>query len=275
MNPAIRNLLATRLTRWRPMAQWEIVDDDAARASRELSTSGIAMLGELLSPGECEELYRYFSQREVFDPYRPGDAHFLPHSPCRHQDAHVAHHGPQDVLRAPHLLKLANSPRILGIVSKFLGCKPTIGYLAVWWSYHTTKGAQEAELFHRDVDDWKFVKLFVYLTNVGCADGPHVYVRSSSRSSKLTEIRRFTDEEVRDAFGLETTVTVTGSAGQGFLEDTFGLHKGNPVISGNRLIFQAVYSMSPLPYGPMSPVLSRAELAMQGLDPWTNRAYLT
>lgn len=275
MNPAARNWVAARVVSLRPPARHGRLSEDALRASQALATSGIAMLGELLSPAACDELRRYFSQREVHDSYRTGSPGFLPSSTQRHPDAHIAHHSPQDVLCSPHLLALANDPRILAIVSSFIGCKPTIAYLAAWWSYHTAKGAQQAEFFHRDVDDWKLVKLFVYLTDVGPDSGPPVYVQHSSTSTKLTEIRRFADEEVIRAFGADNVLTMSAAAGQGFLEDTFGIHKGQPVARGTRLIFQAVYGLSPLPYSPKAPVLSRVDLGMPALDPWINRAYVT
>jgi hypothetical protein len=177
-------------------------------------------------------------------------------------------------LRAPYLLALANHPRILAVAAQFLGCKPTIGYLAAWWSYHTGIGPQQAEQFHRDVDDWKFVKLFVYLTDVGETCGPHVYVLGSSTRSELTEIRRFSEEEVRMAFGEDGILTMTGKAGVGFLEDTFGIHKGKPVAQGARLIFQAVYALSRLPYGPKAPVLPRSAVTTTGIDAWINRVYI-
>jgi hypothetical protein len=70
---------------------------------------------------------------------------------------------------------------------------------------------------------------------------------------------------------------LTGCAGEGFLEDTFGIHKGQPVLENRRLIFQAVYSMYPLPYGPKSPVLSAADVVLEDgsrPDTWINRLYL-
>jgi hypothetical protein len=276
LSPATRNRLAARVAAHsRPAAQHAPLDASGRVACKALSQSGIAMMGELLSPQACQELRHYFNGRDVFDSYRPGSPRFLPaDSGKRHPDAHIAHHLPEDVLRAPHLMALANDPRILGIVSEFLGCKPTIGYLAAWWSYHTDMGAQQAEFFHRDVDDWKFVKLFVYLTDVGPNSGPHVYVQNSANCKKLTKIRRFTDEEVRSTFGPENLLVMTAKAGQGFLEDTFGIHKGQPVVNGTRLIFQVVYGLSPLPYGPKSPVMTRIELGHPELDPWINRVYL-
>jgi hypothetical protein len=278
MRPATRRRLAARLARRRPQYVRNGLDGTPNPAADELTRSGIAMLGELLSPEACAELRDYFRQRKVLDPHQPGSSHFLPDSTARHPATHVAHHTATDVLRAPHLLALANSPKVLDIVAQFLGCKPTIGYLAAWWSYPTGAGAQEAEHFHRDVDDWRFVKLFVYLTDVGPQSGPHIYVKHSANSQRLTRIKRFMDDEVLRAFGAEAVLPMTAPAGQGFLEDTFGIHKGQPVQSGQRLIFQAVYSMSSLPYGPKAPLARITDFTLpEGLapDPWTNRIYLT
>lgn len=276
LKPAMRNRLASNVAlRWRPAAQHPVLSVKDHASVRALHSSGISMLGELLSKQSCEELRHYFGKHEVYDPYRLESPHFLPYEDDkRHPDAHIAHHLPKDVLSAPHLIALANDPHIIGVVSEFLGCKPTIGYLAAWWSYHTSKGAQQAEFFHRDVDDWKFVKLFVYLTDVGVDSGPHMYVQYSSSSDKLTEIRRFTDEEVCSSFGAENLLTLTAMAGQGFLEDTFGIHKGQPVEEGKRLIFQVVYAISVLPYGPLLPIMTRMELGKPKLDSWINRIYL-
>jgi hypothetical protein len=200
----------------------------------------------------------------------------LPNSDARHPDSHIAHHDPRDVIMAPYLLELANRPDILGLAGKFLGCRPTISYLASWWSYPTTIGPQQAEHFHRDVDDWRFLKLFVYLTDVGPDDGPHVYVRHSASSPRLRTIRRFTDDEVARTFGPQAMLALTGRAGEGFLENTFGLHKGMPVTRGQRLIFQAVYSMFPLPYAPKLPVADASAIRLPNgaADPWINRLYL-
>lgn len=276
LHPRLRQGLARFVARhFRPAAPTGAATEAELRSAAELSSRGIAMLGELLPPQACSELRAYFESREVFDPYRPGSVRFLPNdTDKRHPDAHIAHHEVADVLRAPHLLDLANDPRILRIVTEFLGCKPTIGYLAVWWSYATGKGAQQAEFFHRDVDDWKFVKLFVYLSDVGAESGPHMYVQNSSADAKLAEIRRFSDDEVRSAFGQDNILTMVAPAGQGFLEDTFGIHKGQPVAAGTRLIFQAVYGYSELPYGPKAPVTTRSALGRDQLDHWVNRVYL-
>ena len=194
---------------------------------------------------------------------------------ARHPACHVAYHSHEDVLGAPYLLDIANHPRILEGLHEYFGCVPTISYLAAWWSYPTELGPQQAENFHRDVDDWNFIKLFVYLTDVGPENGPHVYVRTSASSDRLNRIARFSDEEVVEAFGEDKLVVQTAGAGSAFLENTFGFHKGTQPKRGLRLMFQAVYSLNPLPYGPERPVAS-FDKYMSGDDRLrrVNRVYL-
>ena len=270
-NPTRRAAIARKLSWTKP--DYTPVDSTRAKAgARDLNGSGLHELGQLLSTKQSRELVEYFEHKQVRDPYRSVAPKFLPLSDARPAEAHIAHHDAQDILNAPYLLNLANDPRILDVASSFLGCKPTIGYMATWWSYATGMGAQQAENFHRDVDDWRFVKLFVYLTDVTSESGPHKYVLHSSPQNKLTAIRRLEDDEVARTFGAENIRTMTATAGEGFLEDTYGIHKGQPVQSGHRLLFQAVYTMTPLPYAPKTPVAAMPAGAAH--DPWINRVYL-
>jgi hypothetical protein len=281
LNATIRNAISNFVAlRFRPHS---LLDGNASlepleRQAREMQTDGITHFPSLLSVDQTKEIRSYFATKPVQDPYRTSWPPFYPDGAGKHAHAHVAYHSAEDTLKAPHLLALVNRPDILALAEKIIGCKPTIGYLAAWWSYPTSVGAQQAELFHRDVDDWRFFKLFIYLTDVDEANGPHVYVAGSSSSANLRTIRRFQDDEVGANFASEKILTLKKLAGDGFLEDTFGIHKGMPVAQGVRLIFQAVYSMSPLPYGPATPVVAAADIPTVSnvkLDGWVNRVYLS
>jgi hypothetical protein len=279
MQPHRRAWLARQVARFRPPAgTFQYVDSNQLRHYKEIAEHGITHLRPPLSSKQCGELVDYFSSKDVYDPYRTEIAPFKPLGPGRHPNSHIAHHCPEDIVQAPYLLALANAPNVLSLVEKFLGCKPSLAYMAAWWSYATPTGAQHAEFFHRDVDDWRFIKLFVYLTDVDVETGPHVYVSHSSRDPTLSIIRRYSDEEVSKHFRPEQIRVITGKAGDAFLEDTFGIHKGQPVERGQRLLFQAVYSMCALPYGPTRPIASHSEIQKRlpelALDTWVNRFYL-
>lgn len=271
LTPVRRDAIAGFIARRRPKARITELQSAVVGAAN-LTGSGIHRLGRLLSPEQCWQLREFFSARNVFDPYRPRHPEFLPGSPLRDSHAHIAHHKPVDVIGAPWLLELANDPRMLDIAGAYLGCKPTIGYMACWWSYPTGLGPQQAENWHRDADDWRFIKLFVYLTDVGRESGPHVYVRGSASDPRLLKVKRFDHDEVAETFGEDNMLTMTGKAGDGFFENTFGIHKGQPVQQGTRLIFQVAYSLNPLPYSPKQPV--SANVDAEHFDAWTNRLYL-
>ncbi len=59
-----------------------------------------------------------------------------------------------------------------------------------WWSF-PTKTASEADLsrasfkFHFDLDDWRMLKFFFYLSDVDADAGPHVYVRGSHNRRRV------------------------------------------------------------------------------------------
>ena len=116
----------------------------------------------------------------------------------------------------------------------------------MWWSIAGKDKAKDAQLFHRDVDDIKFCKVFVYLTDVGPNDGPHTYVRGSSNTNKLTIIRRYEDQEINKAFGKENVLYLTRPRGSYFLVDTYGFHKGTLPIDNDRLLLQVQYSINPI-----------------------------
>jgi hypothetical protein len=151
--------------------------------------------------------------------------------------------------------------------------------MAAWWSLKGHAQGEHAELFHRDVDDWRFLKLFVYLTDVDDEAGPHAFVPGSQSAPKLLRIGRYADDQVIESFGPGAIQYYRGPRGTAFLENTFGLHKGLPPRTRNRLMFQVVYSLSELPYGPIRSFdatrLAPGELATCLKDPYVNRVYLS
>jgi hypothetical protein len=249
--------------------------ESQGRANDELNNRGLLQVGRLLSEDQVKEVFEFLANKHVYDPYGDDQALFLPPLSGGEKSFHVAHHNTIDIVNAPHLLKLANDERILEIASDFLGTRPTIGYMAAWWSFPTANGPMHAENFHRDVDDWKFIKLFVALTDFSSTSGPHVYVIGSSNSKKGRQsIRRFDDDEIVALFGQSAIKYMTPKAGEAFFEDTFGFHKGQPVSKGFRLIFQVTYSVFALPYSPAQPV-KITEGFDNTYDQWINRLYLS
>ena len=241
--------------------------------AEELGEHGIAMLQPQWSSHQLAEVVAYFAARPCADPYRPQLGQFIGPDAAPLQ-THVGFFDNPTVVHAPHCLRLANDPDILAAVAAILGAKPTISYMAAWWSMPGRGEPEEAELFHRDVDDLRFVKLFVYLSDVTATSGPHMFVRGSHKSDVLSERIRYQDERVQAAFGREQILTLTGPAGTMFLENTFGLHRGVPPAQTPRLIFQVLYTLDEYIGGPQRPV-RHVTNPFEGLtlDPYINRVY--
>jgi hypothetical protein len=140
---------------------------------------------------------------------------------------------------------VANDPAVLQIASAYLGCRPTIDDIVAWWSLPGRPIAKEEQFFHRDRDAIKFVKLFVYLSDVDEGEGAHVYIPGSQNDEALLERRRrYHDSEVFEVFPNRAKM-MTGAQGTTFLEDTFGLHKGAVPATRCRLLLQVRYTSFP------------------------------
>jgi hypothetical protein len=243
---------------------------EALRLVSDLERDGVVQLGNYLDAPAVARIRAHLEGaelRERFPPERRGFT--LDNVP---DNVHVAEYPTEHILRCPDVLNVANDPRLLSVVSAYLGCKPTISNLSIWWSLPADGTAQEAENYHRDVDDWRFVKLFVYLSDVGPDAGPHCFVRGSHRSWRFVRKRRLEDSQVRAVFPAEDMLEMHGKTGDAFLEDTFGLHKGQPPRVERRLLFQVEYSVNPIAvydYRPQALETARA------FDPYINRLYLS
>jgi len=153
----------------------------------------------------------------------------------------------QDIVRCVGAQLLLADESLLKIAHQYLGTTPIQDLIAMWWSTAVSPeaSAAAAQAFHFDLDRLRFLKVFVYVTDVDATTGPHVYVRGShlSMPRALREDRRYSDEEVAQLYQGEA-VTITGPAGTVFLADTRGLHKGLRLVEGSRLVFQLEFATS-------------------------------
>lgn len=229
-----------------------VADQQIPTHIRELQTNGFTEFAQPLAKELLDEVKMHLQNLTCHDPYRPQYHHFgIENVPA---ETHTAHYEREDLVKNPLILKLANDPAVLKIAQEFLGAKPTISNINIWWSFPDKKKAEEAQNFHRDVDDFRFCKLFVYLTDVTETTGPHVYVKGTSNSPKLRKIRRYADEEIEGAFGKDNIIEFVRPAGSCFMVDTYGFHKGLLPRNGKRLLLQFQYSLNPIRIESYNPV---------------------
>ena len=150
------------------------------------------------------------------------------------------------LLDNPDVQALMADPSILALAQEYLQCRPVADVLNMWWhtNYHKQPDSQAAQFFHFDMDRIKWLKIFVYLTDVLPENGPHSFVRGSHRTGGiparllLRGYERLTDEEVRQCYADKDCLALTAPRGSIIVEDTRGLHKGANVRAAPRLVLQ-------------------------------------
>jgi hypothetical protein len=242
--------------------------------ARALEEIGYVRLGPLLDRTAVNDVLRHFAAQPCFDAHVYAKSDGEPRTV--EELAAAADFGcyrPEDVVTSPHLLELANDPRILRAVESYLGCVPSLYSMNAWWSFpragHPVSLTRE---FHRDGDDLKNCVLFMYLTDVG-ADGCHEYIRYSHQPAEMARrlggkdrfvvdipdgagMRRvsvrfedlFTGEgyggdAVYRALFADLVDAIEGQAGEAFLTDPDGLHRARQPESRRRLIVWLRYGL--------------------------------
>lgn len=158
----------------------------------------------------------------------------------------------QDLLANPDVQEILADLSFTAVAQRYLGAKPVIDVLTMWWlTFFSDKpDAKAAQYFHFDMDRPKWLKFFIYLTDVHPTSGPHMFVAGSHRSGRIPQqllqkgYARLTDEEVAKHFTPDDIVEFSAPRGTIIAEDTRGLHKGKHVESGDRLLLQVQYSNS-------------------------------
>lgn len=161
----------------------------------------------------------------------------------------------EDLVKIPAIMKIANDPRILAYVSKYMGVLPRIDSIYAWWSFPSENKAL-TQSYHRDIDTLHAVKFFIYLTDVNLDSGPHIYIKSSMKSNLVTtKDKSHLDNEIESEYSKEDIVNITGESGFNFLGDLFSFHKGLTPLSKPRLLLQIYYSLNSTPFGPKKPFI--------------------
>jgi hypothetical protein len=140
------------------------------------------------------------------------------------------------------------------IAKAYLRTEPIVITTRLWWSFPSNGGAPRdfhmagQERFHFDLDDWRSVKFFFYVTDVDLDSGPHVVLRGSHRfhtlAHQISPMVGKTEAEVVAAYGRENVTTVLGPAGLGFAEDPFAFHMGKAPRSRPRLMAEVEFGVS-------------------------------
>ena len=153
----------------------------------------------------------------------------------------------------PAISRIAEDPLLKLIALNYIGSIPKFLGASLWWTFPVTPNRADqmkhAHFFHRDVDDFKFLKFFFYLTDVEKGDGGHWLVAGSHRKAPHIRFRdrwmsrRFEDLEIGDFYEKKNIIEVTGEQGQGFAEDTLCVHKAATPVRQPRLMLHLQFGL--------------------------------
>jgi hypothetical protein len=227
-----------------------------------LEKEGLVALPDLVTPEWADQVRAYLDGKGIEAKGRTLKLdQVLP-------DITIADYSLLTVMSCPLIVALVNAPEVLSLAGAYLGCCPTLSSVGLRWSFPSAAEASDVQRFHRDPDDWRFVKLFVYLTDVDENSGPHVYVQGSHRTDIELRARSYDLARIERAFGPDAVQTVTGPRGTAFMADTAGIHMGRPPSDRPRLMLVAQYSLLPVFAFKYHPLDLRPRPAV---DPYVNR----
>ena len=141
------------------------------------------------------------------------------------------------------------------VAREYLGHKAKIISTRLWWSFPASMTDAESkpttprEMLHFDLDDWRMLKYFFYITPVDADAGPHLYLRGTHRHHALKHQFSITVgrpmEEVLATYGADRLSPIHGDAGSGFAEDPYGYHAGSLARAAPRLMLEIGFGITP------------------------------
>jgi Phytanoyl-CoA dioxygenase (PhyH) len=228
--------------------------DDVERIGTDIRERGYHVFQQRLPDSLCDELLNYASTtpciRRGTDDRGRTDLQ-LERFPRGNPDGIRFDFNEQELVNSPLIQGLMADRSFVAVAQNYLQAQPIVDVVAMWWNVMSPQPDKEAaQYWHFDMDRIKWLKFFVYLTDVGPENGPHSFVVGSHRAGGIPGsllqkgYSRLTDEEVSSNYSANKFIEFTAPRGTVIAEDTRGLHKGKHVTKGDRLIFQMQFSNS-------------------------------
>ena len=229
---------------------------DGQSALQQLNEKGYVTFERALPADACERLMHFALSTPAY--IRPMDGEVNSGKPRtaiyeeNKPEAVRYDYAVNDLLANLDVHALLSDRSLLALAEMYLDARPRFDVLSMWWhtSFHSQPDSEAAQFYHFDLDRLKWLKVFIYLTDVGPHDGPHSFIEGSHgpegipRSFLSKGYVRLTDEEVLSHYGAQREIRFAAPKGTIIVEDTRGLHKGNAVSGNSRLILQLQLSNS-------------------------------
>ena len=151
---------------------------------------------------------------------------------------------PNDATDIPELQELMSDLSLITVAQNYLKSKPIFSAVGVTWSAvkKDQPDKQAAQEFHWDMERIRWLRFFVYLTDVGPKNGPHCFIKGSHRTGAVPQellklgYVRHSDETILQTYGKDAFCEFNGARGTIIAEDSRGFHKGKMLTEGDRLL---------------------------------------
>jgi hypothetical protein len=150
-------------------------------------------------------------------------------------------------------VQYALQPAVINVVATALGEIPWLDYVLLSYSRHTGQELASSQLWHRDHDDVRVIKLFSYLTDVAeDGDGPFTFLprQSTDKFGYPLMGSHFPDDRVFDKVPRGDVKVMKAPRLATFMVDTAKcLHMGSRMAPGHgRLLYTATFFAFPRMY---------------------------
>ena len=154
-------------------------------------------------------------------------------------------------------LNISNDKFILSNITQYFGFKPYLREINVSVDYKYKNEADSpkfTQLFHRDPDDLKLIKVFFYLNDVNNENGPFQYVLKS-HLKPWKDVEYYHNENSKRNSEKEI-YTAIGKKGTMIFADTNGLHRGLVLKEKYRVMLTLMYTSNKPITGKLEKVIS-------------------
>ncbi|SRR6266480_3837820 len=230
-------------------------DEDFARIEAQLETDGYYVFEGCLSDDFCESIIH---QSLKADCLVLGDEMAIRPEKVRARYNRNAYEAAKylltedDTTDIPEVQQLLCDESLIQVAQNYLRAKPIFTGLSLWWSapFKDKPDAEAAQQFHFDMERIRWLRYFIYLTDVTSESGPHCFIKGSHRTGAIPEdlLRqgyvRHEDETILYKYGSNAQREFVGCRGTIIAEDSRGFHKGAAPKKGDRLLLAFELSSS-------------------------------
>ncbi|OAI50410.1 hypothetical protein AYO46_10235 [Betaproteobacteria bacterium SCGC AG-212-J23] len=228
---------------------------DLARIQAQLETDGYYVFEQCLSAEFCERLISASLQRECLV---LGDEMATRPEKIRARYQRGAARAPKYLLTEDDATDIAEvqellcDPSLIQVAQNYLHAKPIFTGLSLWWSAPANEkpDAEAAQQFHFDMERIRWLRYFIYLTDVTAESGPHCFIKGTHRTGAIPDevlgegYARQSDERILEIYGQDAYREFVGRRGTIIAEDSRGFHKGLMLTRGDRLLLAFELSSS-------------------------------